>query len=241
MGDYRFLLSKKWVGLAIFVLILIPLFLLASSWQFSRLSDKQQRNAFISSELEQPVVPLESIATTGVTEQNQWRRVRASGTWDPSAEVLVRRKFYDGQVGYWVVTPFVTESNMRVLVVRGWIPTGSDALTPPDYPPVQANEATIEGRLRVPDVRRGALPTDLPAGQVDVLVPAEIDPTAINGFVEYTGDNPAGIRTLPAPEMDEGPHWSYAWQWRLFVLLAIIGFVVLARSNAQRLRQELAN
>lgn len=241
MNDYRFLLSKKWIGLAIFVLILIPLFLLASSWQFGRLSEKQQRNAVIADALSQPVAPLETVISEEVTPSHEWRQITTRGVFDNSAEVLVRRRFLDNTVGYWVVTPFDTNQGARILVVRGWIPAGRDALTPPQYSMPPAGQMQISGRLRVSDVRRGAVPTDLPPGQVDVLVAQEIDPTAMNGYVEYTGANPEDIKTLPAPEFDEGPHWSYAWQWRLFVLLALIGFAVLARSNAQRIRQDSAN
>lgn len=241
MNDYRFLLSKKWIGLAVFVLILIPLFLLASSWQFHRLSDKQNRNAEISLALAQPVQPLQRVITDSVDRQTEWQRVSASGTFEPSGEVLVRRKFYDNAVGYWVVTPFATMQGQRLLVVRGWIPAGRDALTPPPYTPAPSGEVSIEGRLRMSDVRTGKKPTDLPQGQIDVLVAGEIDARAINGYLEYTGASPADIRPIAPPQLDEGPHWSYAWQWRLFVILALVGFVVLARSNAQRLRQDEAN
>lgn len=241
MNDYRFLLSKKWIGLAIFVLVLIPLFLLASSWQFHRLSDKQQLNATIAAALEQPVMPLGQVVQDSIPASVQWRRVSATGTFDASSEVLVRRKFYENAVGYWVVTPFSTTDGQRVLVVRGWIPAGQDALTPPPYSPPEAGEVTIEGRLRMSDVRRGEAPDDLPAKQVDLLIAKEIDAQAIDGYLEFTGRGPSDINTLLAPELDEGPHWSYAWQWRLFVVLALVGFVVLARSNAQRIRQDGAN
>lgn len=229
------------MGLAIFVLILIPLFLLASSWQFHRLSDKQERNSQISASLEQSVQPLQQVVQDAVDSQRQWRRVSATGIFDASNEVLVRRKFYENTVGYWVVTPFSTIGGQRVLVVRGWIPAGRDALTPPQFSPPPSGEVSIEGRLRMSDVRNGIAPTDLPPNQRDILVASEIDPQAINGYIEYYGPSPDDIKPVLPPELDEGPHWSYAWQWRLFVVLALVGFAVLARSNAQRLRQESAN
>jgi hypothetical protein len=37
---------------------------------------------------------------------------------------------------------------------------------------------------------------------------------------------------LPRPEQEEGPHLSYALQWAMFALLALAGFVVVARRTA---------
>ena len=39
-----------------------------------------------------------------------------------------------------------------------------------------------------------------------------------------TGDLPV---VLPPPELDEGPHLSYAIQWFLFTLVALVGFPIL--------------
>ena len=41
---------------------------------------------------------------------------------------------------------------------------------------------------------------------------------------------------LPAPEPSEGPHLAYAFQWFLFALLALVGYVVLARREEADLR-----
>jgi cytochrome oxidase assembly protein ShyY1 len=44
------------------------------------------------------------------------------------------------------------------------------------------------------------------------------------------GDLPV---VVPRPELDEGPHLSYAVQWFTFGTIALVGFVVLARREAR--------
>ncbi|HEX5950122.1 MAG TPA: hypothetical protein VFZ96_03895, partial [Actinomycetota bacterium] len=44
------------------------------------------------------------------------------------------------------------------------------------------------------------------------------------------GDMPV---VVPRPELDEGPHLSYAVQWFIFATIALVGFVVLARREAR--------
>ena len=44
----------------------------------------------------------------------------------------------------------------------------------------------------------------------------------------------------PRPALDEGPHLSYALQWVVFAIGALVGFVVLARRTAQDDADDLA-
>lgn len=248
MSDYRFLLTGKWIGLTVLVLVLIPLFLLASSWQFHRLDEKRDRNAHVRTALAAPAAPLESLVDPTfprVTDDLRWRTVAVTGRFDRGAELLVRRRFLDNAVGYWVVTPLRTTDGLVVPVLRGWVPAGRDARTAPEVAPAPAGDVDVTGRLEVPDTRRGPAPTDLPAGQVDALIPAEWQwgarvlegsVQAITGALGPVIASDVAPTPIPAPDLDEGPHLSYAWQWRMFVLLAVVGWVILVRSNAQRER-----
>lgn len=250
MRDYRFLLTGRWLALVTFVLVLLPLFSVASRWQFNRLEEARDSNSLITSQSTQPAVPLESLGEV-VTEATEWRGVTLVGTYDATGEVLVRRRFLNGTVGYWVATPLRTERGL-VVVNRGWIPAGRDATTAPSYPSAPEGSVEISGRLRQAETRSGTKPADLPAGQTDALIPAEFG-SSFQGYIELVGEQMSGSRTpskagspddqvritpVPLPELTEGNHWSYAWQWRLFMGLAIVGLGVLARGNAQRIREE---
>lgn len=38
---------------------------------------------------------------------------------------------------------------------------------------------------------------------------------------------------LPAPTMDEGPHFSYAVQWFIFTTVAVVGYPLILRRRAR--------
>ena len=42
-------------------------------------------------------------------------------------------------------------------------------------------------------------------------------------------------RLLPAPELTEGPHLSYAIQWFIFSTIAIVGYPLILRRRAREL------
>jgi cytochrome oxidase assembly protein ShyY1 len=249
LSTYRFLLSPRWVGLTVLVIVLIPLFLLASSWQFDRLAQKRERNTTIAAALDAPIVSFSDAIVTSsasgprVQEAQRWRGVRIDAEIVPGRDVLIRRKFLDNNPGYWVVSPALSSQGVVVPIIRGWVPNGPNALTPPPIAAPALAPVQLTARLMPSEQRRGARPSDLPADQWDRLIPREFGwddlGTVLDGALEATTSVPTfsdGIAPtpLPQPEMTEGPHLSYAWQWRIFVLLALVGWVVLVRANASR-------
>jgi cytochrome oxidase assembly protein ShyY1 len=244
---YGFLTSPRWIALTIFVLVLIPLFVLASSWQFDRLEQKRLRNSVVSEAQSRPAQPLVELVGEAVLPDVRWRQVTAEGQFVQGQDVLIRRKFRDNSPGYWVVSPLQLRDGRLMPVVRGWIPTGRDALTPPEFNGPPSGEVSLSGRLNVSDTRTRPRPTDLPAAHWDALTPAEFpwrtsqgSALIIDGVIEAITIPNQGLGPLidpvpvAAPDLGEGPHLSYAWQWRIFVLLALVGWVVLVRSQAAR-------
>jgi cytochrome oxidase assembly protein ShyY1 len=250
MNRYRFLMSPRWIALTVFVLVLIPLFVLASSWQFDRLEQKQVRNSVVAQAQAMPSVPLTDLVDDSISSDLRWRNVTVEGEFLQQQDVLIRRKFFDNSPGYWLVSPLQLDDGRILPVIRGWIPTGRNALTPPEFLPPPSGRTLITGRLTVSEARTRPRPTDLPAEQWDVFSPREFpwttagsDQRIVDGAVEVITvprDDRAGQgqlvapKPLPAPDLGEGPHLSYAWQWRIFVLLALVGWVVLVRSQAAR-------
>jgi cytochrome oxidase assembly protein ShyY1 len=75
-------------------------------------------------------------------------------------------------------------------------------------------------------------------------VPTEIvdsPDTLTNAYVEMTASEPESltseIRTLPAPEVTEGAHRSYAIQWIFFEIMTVIGWVILVRNEVKEQRK----
>lgn len=233
----RFLLRPRWLALTGLVLLLVPIFLQLSQWQYHRHLERRATNATIRANVDRPPAPLAEVLPDGtaVTDASAWRRVTATGRWDARGEVLVRNRPFDGRSGYLVVTPLLPAAGgPALLVARGHVPSGSSATAAPDVPVPQDGDVTVVARLRPGEDPRTT--EGLPPGQV-----LSVDPTALgerlgypvlDGYGELVSEQPAPAATptpVEEPSVSPGPHLSYAVQWVLFALLAVGGWVVLAR------------
>jgi cytochrome oxidase assembly protein ShyY1 len=172
--------------------------------------------------------------------------VRLTGTWVPQSQVLVRKQSLDSNTGLWVVTPLLLTDGTIVIVNRGWTPAANSALESPVVSQLPTGTVEVLGRVRAVIPRGKPAPTDLPAGQVDRIVPLEIsalDLTISNSYVEMTASRPesrtAEISQLPAPEVTDGNHRSYAIQWTFFEFLTVLGWCVLVRNEVIERRKKL--
>ena len=95
---------------------------------------------------------------------------------------------------------------------------------------------------RVPTGGTGTLTTmarvDIP--RVQQQTPYPIAPA----YVEMSASNPAPSGSLPTlvplPELDDGPHLSYAVQWLIFSACAVVGWVLVVRKSARARDQRAA-
>jgi surfeit locus 1 family protein len=99
----------------------------ASFWQWERHVQKQELIATLQATLHRDVADLHLLASSNPQWENEtWRRVRVSGSYDFSREVIVRRnRGSNDHAGFHVITPLKIDSSDRyVLVDRGFIPLG---------------------------------------------------------------------------------------------------------------------
>lgn len=246
---YRFLLTPRWVGLHLLVLALIPAFFFLGKWQYGRFEERSARSALITANLEEPAVPIEQLDTVGgtVPPEVRYRPVTVTGRYDPAHEVVVRRRTQNGRVGFYVVTPLVTDRG-AVLVNRGWVPPGATADAHPTVPVPPGGEVTVTGRLRPAESVENTgirLRDGLPPGQVLLINTTEIGKSLpyqlFGGFVELTGQEPTVADApdpVPAPDVGGGGglNLAYAVQWWIFIGVAIGGWVLLIRREARDLR-----
>ena len=251
MSGYGFLRERRWLTLGFVVLILVPSFLLLSRWQLHRLDDRRAANALVEQNNAAAPVPVGQVMTAGaplasVGDGQEWRQVTATGTYDASRQVLVRKRPLDGHNGFWVVTPLVTDSGDVVVVNRGWLAASGDATSAQAAPAPPTGEVTVTGRVRPSEPAPHPQPSDLPSGQI-----TDLDVTLVvagsrtyPGYVELVSSNPAQgteLTPIPLPDLSEGPHLSYALQWVLFAGVAVGGFIMLARREKQTLDTESAD
>lgn len=243
---YRFLLSRRWVGGFLLAVLLAVACVLLGDWQLNRYEQRSARNALVVQNYDREPVPPESVLRSDgdLPVASTWTPVRVSGRYVAAGTVLLRNRPLDGQPGYHVLVPFRTQDGATLLVDRGWLPTGRDGGRPDVVPEAPRGEVEVVARLLPPEE---GTDRQAPAGQA-----YRIDPSAlVDEIAVRTGDAAPALITgaygelwqeepapadapvpLPRPELDDGPHLGYALQWVVFAVIALGGFVVVARRTA---------
>ncbi len=240
---YRFLLSARWIGFAVFVLVLAAVCTRLGLWQIHRLEHRLDQNKVITAHLKAEPVELTQVLEPGdeVDDESEFTRVRATGTYDVKHQVTVTFTTRDGAPGVDVVTPFVLSSGQAVLVDRGW-QESENTVARPDVPGPPPGEVTITGWLRQNNGAEGEAIRPI-KGQIRAIssvgfaksVPYDL----LGGYLNLRSEDPPPAQKLaaePVPERGQGPHFFYALQWWFFALLAIVGYFWFARSEAKERR-----
>lgn len=236
------LARPRWLVGTVIVLVVAALFVNLGFWQLRRLDERRAENAKVVARSRR-IVPVPDAAWRASKRDAQrleYTFVRLRGRFDASREVLVRFQTRDGQPGYDVVTPFLTEEG-AVLVERGWVPgrLGDEWPVPEAAPP--PGEIDVEGLLAAPDDTEARLEVkpDRP------VVVSGVQPSALAGalglekvlplYVRAVGGDPDAY-PIPSgePDLSEGPHMSYAIQWFAFAVVVGGGWIVLLLRTARQ-------
>jgi cytochrome oxidase assembly protein ShyY1 len=236
---YRFLLSGRWLAFAALVVVVAGVCIRLGMWQFDRLDQRQADNERIESNLAADPAPVDSVVASGgsVADDDEYRRVTATGTYDPEHQIVVTQQTRDIGPGVDILTPLVQADGTAVLVDRGWLATSASSEVP-DPPPVPTEPVEITGWLRVDsDVDDWATTPD--DGTVREVDSTDIAPTlpydVLPGWVSLTEQDPPASDGLAAPEdpdLGQGPHFFYGLQWWFFAALALVGYGWFAWAEA---------
>jgi cytochrome oxidase assembly protein ShyY1 len=249
VSAFKFLLAPRWIAITLVCIFMLPAFQALSNWQWHRLQDRQAANVLIQEQIDKEPVAIDELIVTAdgattVPNDFQWRTIEMTGVWQTENQVLVRKKSLESDLGLWVVTPLELVDGTIVMVNRGWTAAANSAVDSPVVADVPTGTIEVLGRLRGITPRTKPAPTDLPDGQVDRIIPLEIvdsPETLSNAYVEMTASRPesktSDIRTLPAPEVTEGAHRSYAIQWLFFEIMTVIGWIILVRNELKEQRK----
>ena len=180
------------------------------------------------------------------------RRPVPLGRWSPAPTASTNRssctnRSNGGAPGYWVLTPLVQADGTAVVVNRGWIPFSYTEDGPwTDFDP-PTGTVSVLGMVRAPQ-ERGTAAGVGPAGRRPRACCARwpgstsADSSSRSTrqllplYVDLRAQEPAQAGALPEPipepELDEGPHLSYAGQWFIFALLTLIFLPLFIRWTA---------
>jgi len=206
----------------------------ASQWQFQRGLDRQDRNAMIESQLQKPALDIGAMSND--FRSYEWRSLSAVGTFDPSNQILLKNRYFEGKYGYEVLTRFTLSDGRSLWVDRGWVMAGKDATTAPVVTAVPTGEVTISARMRLDrSLPQGAF-FALPASGEGMIskLNAQADSTSEGFYLDLlSGSVPTLTPAVPAqvPELSDGPHIAYALQWIFFAGLIIYGRILIRRGQ----------
>ncbi|MEV7320365.1 SURF1 family protein [Streptomyces sp. NPDC093970] len=240
---YRFLLTSRWWGINVFVLLAIPFCVFMGSWQLSRFesrveahrsADKQVVDA--RTEAARPLADL-----LPVDQSTSGKRATVSGRY--AKQLLVPDRQLDGKNGFYVLALLRTDSGRALPVVRGWLPGRADAAKAPAPP---AGEVTVTGALQAsetPGDNGVSTQGGLPSGQT-----AAISAASLVNLVPYqvydawiTLDRAdSGMTAVPATAPDNSgldlkafQNLGYTGEWFVFAGFTVFMWFRLLRREVE--------
>ncbi|MFJ4617500.1 SURF1 family protein [Streptomyces sp. NPDC088812] len=242
---YRFLLTPRWWGINVFVLLAIPFCVFMGSWQLSRfearVDDHRAAEAQVESAREEAARPLAEMLP--VDKATSGKQVTATGRY--ADQLLVPDRELDGKNGYYVLALLRTDDGKALPVVRGWLPGTADTAKAPAPP---TGEVTVTGALQASETpgndgvsARGGLP----AGQTAAISAASlvnlVDYDLYDAWVTLRSAD-AGMTAVPAStpagsglDLKAFQNLGYTGEWFVFA-----GFVVFMWFRLLRREVEFA-
>ncbi len=201
-------------------------------WQLSRLRERRAHNAIALAARAQPPISLDDPADAArlTADSADNRRVRVTGRYDHAAEVVIRGQSEKGVPGVRVITPLrPLRGDSAILVQRGFVTSG-DARTLDLASLHEDGVLTVTGIAFVQPASGVTGEPREEGGQLtwrrlDLAALRERLPYPLQGYVVLqTPDTmlPKLPRRDDPPELDDGPHLSYAIQWFSFALTAVV-------------------
>lgn len=215
-----------------------------------------------------PVALSEVIPADGSSAgiDKEWTHVRLQGRFIEDAQVLLRNRPVNGTPAFHVLTPFKTDDQRTILVNRGWIRPEVGA-TVPEIPSAPVGETEVTGYLRMSEAKPGTEPIEadgytqvsgmhtasigelekdnldkargLSVNQKTPLASeyVQMDEASVNAVNDSHG-GATSLTAIPLPQLDNGPHTSYGFQWITFGIMAPAALGWFAWSEIRERRRE---
>ncbi|MEV0577561.1 MULTISPECIES: SURF1 family protein [unclassified Streptomyces] len=263
---YRFLLTPRWWGINLFVVLAIPFCVFMGTWQLGRFEDrvqtheaaeKQPAPGSLAAEPLDELLPVDTV-TSG-------RPATASGRY--ADQFLVPGRKLDDRSGFYVLDMLRTDGGKALPVVRGWLP-GKAGQTP--VPAAPTGRVTVTGDLQASE-SAGTAGVDakggLPDGQVGMISAASLvnlvtydvydawvtlqetgartpaSGTAGAALTDAPGKDGGGLRPVPAAapqgsglDLKAFQNLGYTGEWFVFAAFVVFMWFRLLRREAEAAR-----
>ncbi|MCX4583842.1 SURF1 family protein [Streptomyces sp. NBC_01481] len=236
---YRFLLTPRWWGINIFVVLAIPFCVFMGSWQLGKFEDRvhtHQQAKQKPAPDEQKAAPLDELLP--VDQETSGRQVTAGGRY--GKQFLVPDRELDGEHGSYVLTLLKTDGGRTLPVVRGWLRQGAPA------PAAPAGRVAVAGALQAsetPGTDGVHAAGGLPSGQLGMISAASlvnlVPDDVYDAWVTLT-EADSGLKPVPA-SVPEGSgldlkafqNLGYTGEWFVFAGFVLFMWFRLLRREAE--------
>jgi surfeit locus 1 family protein len=227
-ADYRFARRPAWIAGHLLAGATVVVFVALGFWQLDRLEARKAQNELVVARAAAEPVDVGEALEPGSDKQAvdelRFAAVTATGTYE--GEAVVVRATQDGLSGGRVFSPLALADDEEVMVLRGFVAQRTDGTIPVPEPP--AGEVTVEGFA-------------IPIRRLEPIARQSLDDSAATAagerlpvVVQATEPDSDQLQVVPPPDLDEGPHLSYAVQWFLFAAVVAVGYPVLLRRRARQ-------
>ena len=225
-------------------LALIVLFFVLGTWQITRGNFKSSLHDAVKAADDTNVtvlnLPLQAPADW------RYRNVQLYGAYMSEKQFLLDNQIRDGQPGYNVLTPFLTQpANRWVLVDRGWIPQNAQREILPSVP-VSTQSGYITSSVYVPYSRPfslGSIAEGEDEGwprriqyvdykQLSTRLGVELQPFTLRLDPQ---ENSGFRRDWSTNRLTANKHYAYAFQWfAMAIAVAVLWWVYTVRPALRR-------
>ncbi|WP_299530102.1 SURF1 family protein [uncultured Streptomyces sp.] len=255
---YRFLLTPRWWGINLFVVLAIPFCVFMGTWQLGRFEDRVQSHEQAEKAPDpstRKAKPLASLLPVDTVTSG--RPATATGTY--ADQFLVPGRELDERTGFYVLTMLRTDGGKALPVVRGWLPGDADkASAAAGVPAAPKGEVTVTGDLQASENANsdgvstaGGLPEGqlgmINAGSLVNLVPYDVYdawvtlPAGEAGGPVSGADS--GMRAVPAAapqgtglDLKAFQNLGYTGEWFVFAAFVLFMWFRLLRREAEAAR-----
>jgi surfeit locus 1 family protein len=231
-------MSLRTIVFCIFAVAAAAIFSRLGIWQVSRLYERRAHNAMIVRQQLSAPVPLSALPHD--TAQSHYRPASVTGRYDYDHELVLTGRTRRGSPGVDILTPVrIAGSDTAVLVNRGWVysPNASEVDRARWR---EGDSARVTGYVQIYTPNAGVTAASDPRvvrnvsrSEITSKIPYPVAPfylVAVGDTVDLK--HPA---RLDMPELDEGSHRSYAFQWFAFAVISIVGAaIVVHRERAAK-------
>jgi surfeit locus 1 family protein len=229
----------RWLT-TLLAIALVALFISFGQWQWNKASVKGDLQTLLDTRSAEPAIQMPIVPADA--QSMRYRQIITRGHYEPEQQILLDNRVHREQAGYHVITPLrIENSDMRVLVNRGWVPALAEhSQTPLVNTPTGIVE--VSGMAIVPGTRYFTLGTeavsDVKSQKAWQKVWQNLDMkrySNVVGFplqpviIQLAPESSAGgfARDWPRPDERIERHVGYAFQWWGFALATVLIWLVV--------------